>query len=104
MPPAAPPHGVGVLPNPDTPPAGPAPLAGTAAAARIHLVGIESGLDRGTFARLTVPGSESGNPVTPGVVQSFGSIVAGLAQAAGGAGSFAHMIRAEGPGTYCRGN
>ena len=49
-------------------------------------------------------GSESGNPVTPGVVQSFGSIVAGLAKEAGGAGSFAHMIRAEGPGTNCRGN
>ena len=48
-------------------------------------------------------GSESGNPVTPGVVQSFGSIVAGMAKASGGAGSFAHMIREEGPGTSCRG-
>jgi len=49
-------------------------------------------------------GSESGNPVTPGVVQSFGSIVAGMAQEAGGASSFAHMIHDEGPGTNCRGN
>jgi len=48
-------------------------------------------------------GSEGG-PVGPGNVQSFGPIVAGMAQAAGGAGSFAHMIRAEGPGTNCRGN
>jgi hypothetical protein len=48
-------------------------------------------------------GSETGNPVTPGVVQSFGSIVAGLAQEAGGAGSFAHMIHDEGPGTNCHG-
>jgi hypothetical protein len=49
-------------------------------------------------------GSESGNPVTPGVVQSFGPLVAELAQASGGAGSFAHMIHDEGPGTNCRGN
>ena len=48
-------------------------------------------------------GSESGNPVTPGVVQSFGFIVAGLAKEAGGAGSFAHMIHDEGPGTNCHG-
>jgi hypothetical protein len=48
-------------------------------------------------------GSESGNPVTPGVVQSFGSIVAGMAKESGGAASFAHMIREEGPGTNCRG-
>ena len=48
-------------------------------------------------------GSETGNPVTPGVVQSFGSIVAGLAHEFGGAGSFAHMIHDEGPGTSCRG-
>ena len=49
-------------------------------------------------------GSESGQPVTPGVVQSFGSIVAGMARDAGGASSFAHVIRDEGPGTNCRGN
>ena len=48
-------------------------------------------------------GSESGDPVTPGVVQSFGSIVAGSAQEAGGAGSFAHDIHDEGPGTNCHG-
>ena len=45
----------------------------------------------------------TGNPVTPGVVQSFGFLVAGLAQEAGGAGSFAHMIHDEGPGTYRHG-
>src|SRR4051794_36336729 len=49
-------------------------------------------------------GSESGAPVTPGVVQSFGSLVAGMAQDAGGASSFSHMIHDEGPGTNCRGN
>jgi hypothetical protein len=49
-------------------------------------------------------GSESNQPVTPGVVQSFGSIVAGMAQAEGGASSFAHVIHDEGPGTNCRGN
>src|SRR5262245_45498854 len=49
-------------------------------------------------------GSESGNPVTPGVVQSFGSLVAGLAHESGGASSFSHMIHDEGPGTNCRGN
>ena len=43
------------------------------------------------------------NPVTPGVVQSFGFLVAGMAQEAGGAGSFAHMIHDEGPGTNCHG-
>jgi hypothetical protein len=48
-------------------------------------------------------GSETGNPVTPGVVQSFGSLAAGLAQEAGGAGSFAHVIHDEGPGTNCHG-
>lgn len=48
-------------------------------------------------------GSESGRPPTPGVVQSFGSIVAGMAHEAGGASSFAHMIHDEGPGTNCRG-
>jgi hypothetical protein len=49
-------------------------------------------------------GSESDQAVTPGDVQSFGSLVAGLARASGGAGSFAHMIHDEGPGTNCRGN
>ena len=49
-------------------------------------------------------GSESGADVTPGVVQSFGFIVAGMAKAAGGAKSFAHEIRIEGPGTNCRGS
>jgi hypothetical protein len=49
-------------------------------------------------------GSESGQPVTPGVVQAFGSIVAGISQEAGGAKSIAHMIHDEGPGTNCRGN
>jgi hypothetical protein len=49
-------------------------------------------------------GSESGRPVRPGVVQSFGSIVAGMARDAGGASSFAHVIHDEGPGTNCRGN
>ena len=48
-------------------------------------------------------GSEGG-PVGPGNVQSFGSIVAGMSQEAGGAKSFAHIIRVEGPGTNCRGN
>jgi hypothetical protein len=48
-------------------------------------------------------GSESGRPPTPGVVQSFGSIVAGMAHESGGASSFAHMIHDEGPGTNCRG-
>jgi hypothetical protein len=48
-------------------------------------------------------GSEGG-PVGPGNVQSFGSIVAGMARDAGGASSFAHVIHDEGPGTNCRGN
>ena len=48
-------------------------------------------------------GSESGAPVTPGVVQSFGFILAGMAKDAGGAGSFAHLIHDEGPGTNCHG-
>ena len=48
-------------------------------------------------------GSEGG-PVGPGNVQSFGSIVAGMAKDAGGASSFAHVIHDEGPGTNCRGN
>jgi len=48
-------------------------------------------------------GSEGGE-VGPGNVQSFGPIVAGMAQEAGGAGSFAHVIHDEGPGTNCRGN
>ena len=42
------------------------------------------------------------NPVTPGVVQSFGFLVAGMAKEAGGAGSFAHVIHDEGPGTNSR--
>ena len=49
-------------------------------------------------------GSESGNPVTPGVVQSFGSIVGGVAQEAGGVSEFTGLIRDEGPGASCRGN
>ena len=48
-------------------------------------------------------GSEGG-PVGPGNVQSFGSIVAGMAREAGGASSFASIIHDEGPGTNCRGN
>ena len=48
-------------------------------------------------------GSEGG-PVGPGNVQSFGSIVAGMAREAGGASSFAGIIHDEGPGTNCRGN
>ena len=48
-------------------------------------------------------GSEGG-PVGPGNVQSFGSIVAGMAKEAGGASSFSHVIHDEGPGTNCRGN
>ena len=48
-------------------------------------------------------GSESGADVTPGVVQSFGFIVAGMVKDAGGAGSFAHLIHDEGPGTNCHG-
>jgi hypothetical protein len=48
-------------------------------------------------------GSEGG-PVGPGNVQSFGSIVAGMARDAGGASSFSHVIHDEGPGTNCRGN
>ena len=48
-------------------------------------------------------GSEGG-PVGPGNVQSFGSIVAGMAREGGGASSFSHMIHDEGPGTNCRGN
>jgi hypothetical protein len=49
-------------------------------------------------------GSETGNPVTPGVVQSFGSIVAGVAKEAGGVSEFTGLIRNEGPGASCRGN
>jgi hypothetical protein len=49
-------------------------------------------------------GSESGLGVQPGVVQSFGYGLAQAAKEAGGASSFAHTIRAEGPGTWCRGN
>jgi hypothetical protein len=48
-------------------------------------------------------GSETGNPVTPGVVQSFGFLVAGLVHEVGGAGSFAHVIHDEGPGSNCHG-
>jgi len=50
-------------------------------------------------------GSETTPPtaVEPGVVQSFGSIVAGEAKAAGGVGAFAQQIRLFGPGTNCRG-
>ena len=48
-------------------------------------------------------GSEGGQ-VGPGFTQSFGPIVAGMAKEFGGAGSFAHMIHDEGPGTNCRGN
>ena len=48
-------------------------------------------------------GSETGNPVTPGVVQSFGFLLAGLVHETGGAGSFAHVIHDEGPGTNCHG-
>jgi glycosyltransferase involved in cell wall biosynthesis len=49
-------HEVWVLTNADTLPSVAAAVAGTEAAARIHLVGIEFGLDQRTFARLTVPG------------------------------------------------
>lgn len=38
-----------------------------------------------------------------GVVQSFGFLVAELVKESGGAGSFAHMIHDEGPGTNCHG-
>jgi hypothetical protein len=48
-------------------------------------------------------GSETGNAVTPGVVQSFGFLVAGMVKEAGGAGSFAHEIHDEGPGSSCHG-
>ena len=43
-------------------------------------------------------GSESGRPVRPGVVQSFGSIVAGMARDAGGASSFARRDPRRGTG------
>jgi glycosyltransferase involved in cell wall biosynthesis len=49
-------HEVWVLTNADTLPSVAAAVAGTEAAARIHLVGIEFGLDEKTFARLTVSG------------------------------------------------
>ena len=49
-------HEVWVLTNADTLPLVAAAIAGTEAAARIHLVGIEFGLDQKTFARLTVSG------------------------------------------------
>jgi hypothetical protein len=49
-------------------------------------------------------GSESGQPVTPGVVQSFGFLVAGAVHEAGGASGLTDVIRNEGPGAACRGN
>ena len=36
-------------------------------------------------------------------MQSFGFLVAELVKESGGAGSFAHMIHDEGPGTNCHG-
>jgi hypothetical protein len=49
-------------------------------------------------------GSESGDPVTPGVVQSFGFEVAQIVKTTGaGASPLTGLIRAEGPGTACRG-
>ena len=48
-------------------------------------------------------GSETGNPVVPGVVQSFGSIVASFAQQ-GGVAEFTEVIRTEGPAAWCLGN
>lgn len=54
-----------------------------------------SGLDDGT---------ESGQGVQPGVTQSWGQVVKGFATT-GGVGEFAQagVVRAEGPGTHCRG-
>jgi len=49
-------HEVWVLTNADTLAAVAAAIAGTQAAERIHLEGIEFGLDERAFARLTVPG------------------------------------------------
>ena len=50
-------------------------------------------------------GSESGAGVVPGVVQSWGAIVGGVARSSGGVAAFAQagVIKAEGPGTNCRG-
>ena len=43
--------------------------------------------------------------MVPGVVQSFGFLVAEIAQSTGaGASPITGMIRAEGPGAACRGN
>lgn len=49
-------------------------------------------------------GSESGNPVTPGVVQSVGPLIAELAKSPVETSTFTQIIRQEGPGTNCRGN
>jgi hypothetical protein len=49
-------------------------------------------------------GSESGNPVTPGVVQSVGPLIAELAKSPLPRSTFTQIIREEGPGTNCRGN
>ena len=48
-------------------------------------------------------GSESGLPVKPGVVQSFGFLVAGAVHEAGGASGLTGIIRNEGPGAACHG-
>ena len=48
-------------------------------------------------------GSETGNPVVPGVVQSFGSLVAGEVKGTG-AKELHLMILSDGPGVNCRGN
>jgi hypothetical protein len=48
-------------------------------------------------------GSESGLPVQPGVVQSFGFLVAGAVHEAGGASGLTAIIRNEGPGAACHG-
>jgi glycosyltransferase involved in cell wall biosynthesis len=49
-------HQVWVLTNADTVPSIAAAIAGTEVASRIHLVGIEFGLDQKAFAALSVPG------------------------------------------------
>src|SRR4051794_23772174 len=49
-------------------------------------------------------GSETDGVVTPGEVQSFGFLVAEIVKTTGaGASPITGLIRAEGPGTACRG-
>ena len=49
-------------------------------------------------------GSETGNPVVPGVVQSFGSLVAETLKGTGAGAPRSPDDPGEGPGAACRGN